>query len=145
MNDDNKIVNQKTSPVVQADQATPQVQVQPVAPVGSTNKEVGPVNALAPEFVKSSEVEPQIDQDLKELGVEAKKEKPDLTFEHKKVGIEHAGPHIAVSTVPSGKVTLPMSEEEIMDKLKTGQDDDSSKWLAGLINKVIAVMGFRSN
>jgi|WetSurMetagenome_2_1015567.scaffolds.fasta_scaffold712647_2 hypothetical protein len=145
MNDDNKVVNQKTPPAIQTDQATPQVQVQPVTPVGSVNKEVGPINALALEFVKPSEVEPQIDQDLKELGVEAKKEKPDLTSEHKEVGIEHAGSHISVSTVPSGKVTLPMSEEEIAEKLKTGQDDDSSKWLAGLINKVIAVMGFRAN
>jgi hypothetical protein len=143
MDDNNKIASQKTPPVIPTDQAQPQIQ--PVVPTGSLNKETGPVNASSSEFVKPTDMEPQIDQDLKELGVEAKKEKPDLTFEHKEIGIEHAGPHIAVSTVPSGKVTLPMSEEEIMDKLKTGQDDDSSKWLAGLINKVIAVMGFRSN
>jgi len=30
------------------------------------------------------------------------------------------------------------SEKEVEDKLKTGQDDDSGKWLAGLIRKIIA-------
>ena len=34
-----------------------------------------------------------------------------------------------------------MSEEEIADKLKTGRDDDSGKWLAGLIGKIIRAMG----
>jgi hypothetical protein len=142
MNDNVKKVGQNISPVTQDDQAQPQVQVQPVTPVGSVNKEVGPVSALAPEFAKPSEVEPQISQDLKELGVEAKKEKPDLTFEHKEIGIEHAGPHISISN-SSGKITLPMSEEEVDNLLKTGQDDDSGKWLAGLIKKIIA-WGFRS-
>lgn len=147
MDDNAKIVNQNTPPVVQDDQAQPQATVQPIAPVasvGSVNKEVGPIASPVSEFVKPTEAEPQISQELKESGVEAKSDRPDLTFEHKELGVDHAGPHVPVATSPSGKITMPMSEEEVADKLKTGQDDDSGKWLAGLINKVIAVMGFRA-
>jgi hypothetical protein len=126
MNDDAKIANQNVSPVV---------------PVGSPNKEI-PVSALVSEFVKPSETEPQISQDLKELGVEAKKDEPSLTDEHKGI-IEHAKEFAPVSVSSSNNVVMPMSEEEIADKLKTGQDDDSGKWLAGLIKKIIA-WGFKS-
>jgi hypothetical protein len=142
MNDDVKKVGQNISPAVQDDQAQPQVQ--PVVPTGSLNKETGPVSAASSEFVKSTDTEPQIDKDLKELGIEAKKEKPDLTFEHKRIGVEHAGPHVSVSAVSSSKVVLPMSEEEIAEKLKTGQDDDSEKWHAALLNKIILWFGFNS-
>lgn len=151
MNDDNKIVNQNPPSAVQADQAQPQpavapVQptqpVQPVTPVGSVNKEAGPVDATVSEFIKPSETQPQIDSELKEIGVKEVKDKPDLTFEHKELGVDHAGSNITVSTQPSVPVKLPMSEEEIADKLKTGQDDDSGKWLAGLLQKLIKAFGF---
>jgi|WetSurMetagenome_2_1015567.scaffolds.fasta_scaffold00523_20 hypothetical protein len=148
MNDDAKNTNQNSVPLSQASQAQPQAVIQPaqpVAPVGSANKETGPVTASpAPEFLKPSDVEPQISQDLKELGVEAKKDEPDIGDKQKGV-IEHAKQFTPVSSVPSNKITLPMSEEEINSNLKAGQDDDSGKWLAGLlrkISKVIIAMGF---
>ncbi len=146
MDDNTKNVAQNTPPVAQADQTQPQVQpvqpVQPVAPVGSVNKEVGPVGATISEFVKPSETQPQIDQDLAELGVEAKKDEPSIADEHKKI-IDHAKQFTPVSSSPSGKVTMPMSEEEVTEQLKTGQDDDSGKWLARLIRKIIA-WGFKT-
>ncbi|MDP2586085.1 MAG: hypothetical protein Q8P29_04370, partial [Candidatus Levybacteria bacterium] len=108
-----------------------------ITPIGSVNKEVGPVGATTSEFVKPSETQPQIDQGLAELGVEARKDEPSITDEHKDF-INHAGPHTPISSSPSGKVTMPMSEEEVGDMLKTGEDDDSGKWLAGLIRKIIA-------
>lgn len=128
MNDDNQNVNQNSPPPVQDDG-------QPIAPAGSVNKEVGPIGSPVSEFVKPSEVEPQIDKDIAELGVEAKKEEPNITDEHKGI-IEQAKQYTPVSSSPTGKVTLPMTEEEIADKLKTGQDDDSGKWLADLIQKI---------
>lgn len=149
MDSNNKIVNQNTPPVAQNDQMQTQptvAPVQPVAPVGSVNKETGPIdvgktkiNELSP---SSPEVSHEISQELKDIGVEENKDRPDLTFEHKEMGIEHAGPYVPVSTSPSNLIQYPMSEEEIADKLKTGQNDDSGKWLAGLVHKIMKVMGF---
>src|SRR3989344_6908146 len=141
MNDDNKTVNQNTPPVVQTDQTQPpQPQVQPVAPVGSINKEVGPIVSPVSESVNPPETEPRISQELRDLGIEAKKDEPNITNEHKAF-IDHAKQFTPVSSSSSGKVTMPMSEEEVRDKLRTGQDDDSGKWLAGLLQKIIKAMG----
>lgn len=151
MDTNTKIVNQNVPPVAptdqtaQADQTQPQVQpqavTQPVEPVGSTNKEAGPIVSPVPEFVKPSETQPQIEKDIAELGVEAKKDEPNIADEHKGF-IDHAKQFTPVSSSPKNKITMPMSEEEVADKLKTGQNDDSGKWLAGLIRKIIKVLGF---
>lgn len=138
--DNNKIVNQNANPVAQTNQAQPQAPVQPAVPVGSPNKETGHVGLSVSEFVKPSETEPQINQELAGLGVETKKDEPNIADEHKQV-IDHAKQFSPVPSSPSSKVSLPMTEEEIGEKLKTGQDDDSEKWLAGLIKKIIKVMG----
>lgn len=150
MNDDTNL-NQNSNPVAQTTQAQPQPIVQPVAPpiqvpaqptpVSGVNKETGPISAPVSEFVKPTEVQPQISQELKDLGVEAKKDEPNVTDEHKHV-IDHAKQFSPVPNSPTGKVTMPMTEVEVADKLKTGQDDDSAKGLAKLIQKVIKAMGF---
>jgi hypothetical protein len=145
MSDDNIILNQNIPPSTQAVQPEPQVTVQPtqpVAPTVSANKETEPTISLTPEVVKPSEAEPQISKDLKELGIEAKKDAPEITDEHGGI-VEHAKEFIPVSSSPSNKITMPMSEEEITAKLKAGQDDDSDKWLAKLLKKIIA-WGFKS-
>jgi len=141
MNDDNKILSQNSPPVTQADQAQPQAPVQPAVSVGSLNKEAELANDSISEFVKPTETDPRIDKELEDLGAEAKKDEPKITDEHKGI-IDHAGPHVPV-TSSSGKVSLSMSEEEIEKQLKTGQDDDSGKWLAALFNKVITMMKFK--
>lgn len=133
MDDNTKNVNQNPLPVAPAE---------PSAPVGSTSKETEPVSAPVSEYVKLSERQPEIDQELADLGVKEVSDKPNLTSEHKELGVDHAGLHVPVATSPSGKITMPMSEEEVAEKLKTGQDDDSGKWLAGLIQKIIKVLGF---
>ena len=140
MDDNNKIVNQNVNPVAQASPVQPQVPVQPTAPVGSPNKETAPVGASVSEFVKPSETQPQINQELADLGVESKKDEPNIADEHKRI-IDHAKQFTPVQASPSGKVSLPMSEDEVADKLKTGQDDDSGKWLSKLIQKIMKVMG----
>lgn len=133
MNDNTKNVSQNTPPPIPA--------VAPSAPVGTINKETGHIASPVSEFIKPTEAEPRISQKLKESGVEVKSDKPDLTFEHKELGMDHAGPHVPVSILPSSSIQYPMSEEEITDKLKTGQNDDSGKWLAGLLQKIIRVIG----
>ena len=129
--------------VLDQNPGTPQAPVQPVVPVGSVSKETGPANVNLSEFVRPAgpEGSPNVSEEEKEAGVEVKSDKPNLTFEHKELGIDHAGPHVPVSASASGKVSLPMSEDEVIDKLKTGQDDDSGKWLSKLIQKIMKVMG----
>lgn len=150
MDDNTKILNQNTPPVTQTDQVQPQptvAPVQPSAPVGSVNKETGPIDVDKTQISELSpsgaEVSHEISQELKDIGVEEKKDRPDLTSEHKELGLDHAGPHVSVSLSASNKVVMPMSEEEVVDKLKAGQDDDSGKWLAWLMKKIIA-WGFKT-
>ncbi|OGH24194.1 MAG: hypothetical protein A3B47_00700 [Candidatus Levybacteria bacterium RIFCSPLOWO2_01_FULL_39_24] len=113
-------------------------------PQGSLNKEKTPIGTNLSEFVRPAgpEISPNLPQEVSESGVEVKTDKPNLTLEHQELGMEHAGPNITVLTQPSAPIKLPMSEEEITNKLKTGQDDDSGKWQAGLIQKIIKAMGF---
>ena len=136
MNDNTKVLDQNPS--------TPQVPIQPVPGVGGTNKEaVRPVVAPVSEFVRPSGAETvlNIPPEVSEVNVaEVKSDRPNLTFEHKDL-VDHAGPHVPVKTSPTSNVRLPMTEEEIANQLKGGQDDNSGKWLAGLIQKVIRAMG----
>jgi hypothetical protein len=108
-------------------------QVQPQNPVGTLgSKERGPINLAGPE------IQHNLTPEVTDSGVKENQDRPNLTDEHFKAGIKVSVPVPSVST---NTVTLPMSEEEIDKKLKTGQDDDSEKWLAGLIKKIIKVMG----
>jgi hypothetical protein len=143
MNDDNKIANQNIVPPSQAGQ--PQAQVQPVMPVSSPNKEFGSisgdtvqVNEISP---SGAEINHEISQELKDIGVKEKEDRPNLTAEHKSLGIEHAGPHIPVSTAPSSKEDLPMTKEVADQIYKTSKNDDSEKWYARLIEKIAKIMG----
>ena len=122
MDDNTKILNQN-------------VQAQPVVPIGSFNKEVGPISAPVAEFIKPSETDPLIDKDIAELGVEVKKDQVNITDEHRGI-VEHAKQFTPTSSPTSSKVTMPMSDEEIDSLLKTGQDDDSKKGLAILLDKL---------
>ncbi|MDO8583428.1 MAG: hypothetical protein Q7R51_02765 [bacterium] len=152
MDDNAKIVNQNSNSVFQDQPQVPQAPVpvqppqpvQPAQPVGSANKEMAPVKSPVSEFVKPTDTEPQISQELKDIGIEAKKDAPDITHEHQGI-VEHAKQFSPVSASPAGKVTMPLSEEEVADKLKSGQDEDSGKGLAKLIDKVIKAMGFNLN
>ncbi len=141
MSDDIKNVNQNPPSMVPENQTQPQAAVQPSVPVGSVNKEVGPNLS---EFVRPAgpEISPNLSQEERESGVEVKSDKPSLTFEHKELGLDHAGPDVTVSTQPSGSIKFPMSEEEVKAQLeKKGQDGDSKTGLAKLIAKVIKVLG----
>lgn len=139
MNDDNKIVNQNANPIAQTNQVQPQAPIQPAAPIGTVHKEMGPPIAVASEIKPAgTEVQHEISQESAELGVKEIQDRPDLT---QVVDMRHAGPHVPVSTTPLNPIQYPMSEEEVAKKLKTGQDDDSGKWLSKLIQKIMKVMG----
>lgn len=132
MNNDTQVLDRNPVSVpVSGSQVQPQM--------GSLNKEA-PIAATGLSEIRPSgpEVRHEISQESAELGVKEIQDRPDLV---QTVDIHHAGPHVPVPSSPSGKVIMPMSEEEITDKLKTGQDDDSGKWLAGLIQKIIKAMG----
>jgi hypothetical protein len=110
-----------------------------VSSVGSINKEASPINLnLGSPELKSAEPESQhdIDQELTQIEVKEVKDNPDLTSEHEELGVKHAGPFVPVPPL-SDKVVMPMSEEEITAKIKTGQDDESGKSLAKLLQKII--------
>lgn len=123
-----------------ADQLQPQTPTAPISLVGVPNKEAA---TAVSEFVRPAgpEVKPSLSPEVSEAGVEVKTDRPDLTFEHKEIGLDHAGATQPVLTIPTGKVRLPMTEEEVANQLKVGQDDDSRKWLAGVIDRVIKALG----
>lgn len=137
----------------QMPQSSAQVLVaQPTASVSTPHKETEPFHlagvhldtsevsgvAQTEEFIIPSEQEPIIQEELAEHGVEAvaDHEKPAITAEHRKVGIESAKESTPVLTQPTGAVQLPMTEEETLQTIKTTGESDSKHWLAKLIEKV---------
>jgi len=115
---------------------------QPQNPVGTLGgKERGQMVTTSKLNLAGTEVRHSIDQQSAELGVREIQDRPDLGPEHIESGVRHSGAFNPFQTTPSNSIQYPMSEEEIGKQLKTGQDDDSGKWLAGLIQKVIKAMG----
>lgn len=100
--------------------------------VGSLNKEV-PVGANSSEFIKpvGSEVNPNISPEMSESGIKTDSNKPDLTSEHKELGIKYAGPTIPTPTSFSDNVQLP-------EMSKAGSASDSGTWFNWLLKKIMA-------
>ena len=103
--------------------------------VGSMNKEAPVISPAGPD------TQHNIDQELESIEVEEISENPNLTPEHKELGIEHSGP-IPVPP-PSDNVVMQMSEEEIEAKSKTVKSDDSEKWYMALLKKIIGWERFK--
>jgi len=148
MNDDSKNVNQNNVSADQVDQAgqTQQSQSQAQSAVSSVStKEQEPIGAPNSESAKSLETKPEVDEDTKEKKVEAEKNELETSDKDKKIisQLEKTASVPSAPTSSSDGIAVPMSKEEAADKLKTGQDDDSGKWYAALINKIIAVMVLR--
>lgn len=135
MNGDVKVLDQKP--------ASAPVPGSAVAPQGSLNKEKSPIGTNLSEFIKPAgpEISPNPSAEEEKSGVEVKSDRPSLTSEHRELGMDHAGSNITVLTQPSGSIQLPMSDEEIEKLLRTGQDDDSRKGLAKLVDKVGKALG----
>ena len=119
-----------------------QLPVQQVPLAGSINKEAGPVVIQdVSEILKPTEPEQNIQEEVLEAGVEKVSDKPNLTPEHAKFGIELAKESTPVSTTPSGIVKLPMTEEEAIKNIKIHKKiTDSARWYIWLILKQFKIM-----
>ena len=139
MNDDQKLNQNTNTPLVsptdqsQVQNPTQIAQNQPQDQgVGSVHKEQGPVR----EFVEKSDVELKIDKELESIGVETKSDDVNLTPEHIKFGLEHAGSSVPASTSPSGKVVLPQTPKQIKNEATfTSQPPREKCRCQGLIAK----------
>lgn len=129
-------------PVVEQPQQAPVPQQVPIAPapVSVPNKEHVPAvtaneTLLVQEFVKPTEHEPNLPPEVKEAGVQVQQNTPQLTDDHKKVGVFHA-PEITTTT-PSFTPTVNyvLSPEEEKAALKKSPTY-SIRWLAQLQQKV---------
>ena len=107
----------------------------PVQPTGSAQKETGPVGQVS-EFVKPTEVAPQIHPEVREAGVveSPNPQTPKLTLEDKKAGLGLAKESTPVITEPTGLVNLPFDQTDVQ-KSKSRSWTDALKW--------IVMMGFR--
>ena len=100
-------------------------------PPGSLSKEAPSSPEIKPELV-GSEREHENIEELKEMGVRVENnDRPNLSAEHKELGMDYAGATVPTPTFFSDKVQLP----EIP---KTGSSDDSKTALRMLIEKIMA-------
>ena len=124
MNDNTKVLDQ--NPV------SAPVSNNVVQPTGSMLKEQAPMEQNLSEFVRPAgpEAVPSLPQEVSESGVEVNRDHPDLTFEHKQIGLEHSGATAPVPSVPTGLVQI-SQEKDI---------NSSGTWLNALIEKVEKIM-----
>lgn len=113
-----------------------QVVAEPIvqdSPVSSAVKEQEPIP-----YVKKSETEPIIDQELKEAGLESKVETPKLTEEHEKIGIRHAKESVPIVQETKATVQLPMTMSQIKKITQVHKKvSDSILWFALLVLRQI--------
>ena len=92
-------------------------------------------------LIAPSEPHPEIPLDLKEIGVEAVHELPQLTLEDKKSGILPSPQSLPVLTQLTPEDNLPLSKEKAHQILKFHKKvSDSVTWLAILVLKHVKKM-----
>lgn len=109
------------------------VPVQNTPAIGSVHREIErPVT----DFLKPTESQPAIEQELREAGVEQVAQKPDLTADHKNVGIKHSLENTEPNPNAHKNIKFPLTESEI-DKIEKGGDTNASAyWLSVLLLKI---------
>lgn len=131
---DDTTQQQPNVPVTQVQQPAPQVAV------SGPHKEHAPVTIEAPvaEYMQPTEVEPVLQPEVKEAGVEIveQQERPEITVEQKSMGVSHAPPVMPVSVPQAQTVTLPYTPEQVATLAKTTKVEDSDHWLV-LLTKYI--------
>lgn len=125
MSGDPKVLDQNTVSGIQA---------QPTPPAGAANKEIGPVSVVSEIRPSGPEVRHDI-KGLENAGVEENNDRPVLTEEHRQAGVDHAGPSVPVPSGPTGQVTLPLTREEAVARVKNSRPTDSIWGLAKLVLK----------
>ena len=138
MNNDQKTGQDKNTTSDQTTQGQSQVQG-----IGSIHKEQGPIETRLPEIIRPSESSPKVSQELKDIGIQARSDDINLTDEHKKIGITHAGESVPVSTSPSSLVNLPMTAQQTKKKIKKTKPTDSLRGLLVEILKNIQRIGLK--
>lgn len=122
---------QPPAPSASGQQPSPQ----PQYPVSGPLKEMAPIpQAPVTEYVRPSEVEPQLPDEVKEAGMEVveNKERPQLTADHKALGIEHAKESVPVVVSPTSSVQLPYTLQDAKLIEKQVPRTESRHWLAAL-------------
>lgn len=128
-----------------AQQAVPAQQLSrpiptPPNPVSGPHKEIAPirqvpvVEAPVTEYIRPTEVSPQLNQEVVEAGVEVvnNPEQPQLTQEHKTAGLEPAKEAVPVTVPLQPTIQLPYSAQQVKEIEKKVPISESKHWLAAL-------------
>lgn len=91
-------------------------------------------------FIRASEPEHVLDQEVKEAGVQTVSDKPNLTDAHTQIGVSHS----LQNTDPVAKnpktIEFPLNDREVGGLLQNKDEKSSAYWLAVLIDKVKKVL-----
>lgn len=135
MDDTNNIPKQQ-NPIGgdQPVQNIPQAQaVQPQPDASLIHKEQEPIPSNP--FIKASEIEPVVHEELKEFGVNVLGEKPTVSEEAYKAGVRPVGENIPVQTSPSPSSQI-LTSAQATAGAKSGVGN-SLAWLSTLILKIM--------
>lgn len=108
---------------------------QPAHPVSGPHKEYAPVEAPVHEYVEphASEIAPILPSEVEEfVEVVENKEEPQLTDEHRAVGIEHAPAATPVVVSDQPVVQMPYTYQQAEQVVKDTSVEESKHWLAAL-------------
>jgi len=108
--------------------------VQPTSPISGPHKEVAPAIGQTSEYLKPTEVKPELAKEVVEAGVEhAQEERPQIPHEVAQAGVVHAKETVAHPTEPIGVVSLPSITQQQAVIMKKNPVRDAARWLAVLV------------
>ena len=115
-----------------------------IQPQGSLGKDVSSVAGISELTPAGSGVKHNLDEELKGIGIEEKKDHLELDSEHEELGIKHAGASVPILNNSLNSSEGAKLKEKVTENLKAGQDDDSEKCLGKLIKKVEDVENWKA-
>jgi len=104
--------------------------------VPGVNKEHEVVGA----FIRPSEPEHVLDQEVKDAGVKTVSEKPNLTDVHTQIGVTHSLQNTEPVSQKPKVIEFPLNDREMESLLKNEDKKSSAYWLSVLIDKVKKVL-----
>ena len=150
MADDSKIptdASQNDAPAVVSQQPQGQVSPQqpvkvPEVPAGPSHPEGEPLPPLGnTEVARVSEPEPQLSEEVQEVGVTPVASSPVITPEQKEAGVEPAKESVPVDLEPQEIIHVPWDMHHAHDVMQKDKDVRSSlKWLATLIFRELEII-----
>lgn len=135
MDDSNNSLQQQSPTVPVTPQVSQPQQPTPAYPVSGPHKEYAPVEAPVREYVEphASEIAPTLPSEVEEfVEVVENKEQPQLTDEHREVGIEHAPVATPVVVSDQSAVQMPYTYPQAEQIVKETSVEESKHWLAAL-------------